>query len=183
MEERVTDDLVVVALSNALARRRPGPGFIFHSDRGLQYCSGRYQRLVKGTGGMQSMSATGSCYDNAVTESFFGTLKRELVHHGSFATLREAQSQVFRHIEGFYNRQRRHSALDYRSPEQFELQQPKVMSICQVRCLFDGIEPCNTPQPLVRWSWQVLRRISNFPPRNRREGSGKPFWLKRLMPD
>jgi len=126
MKERMTDDLVVAAFSNALVRRRPGPGFIFHSDRGSQYCSGRYQRLVTGTGGVQSMSATGSCYDNAVTESFFGTLKRELVHHCSFATRQEAQSQVFRYIEGFYNRQRRHSALDYRSPEQFEQDQVTV---------------------------------------------------------
>jgi transposase InsO family protein len=66
------------------------------------------------------MSATGNCYDNAITESFFGTLKRELVHHCSFGTRQEAQSTIFRYIEGFYNRKRRHSAIGYLAPEQFE---------------------------------------------------------------
>ena len=70
------------------------------------------------------MSATGNCYDNAITESFFGTLKRELVHHCSFSTRQEAQSTIFRYIEGFYNRKRRHSAIDYLSPEQFEQAAP-----------------------------------------------------------
>jgi len=69
---------------------------------------------------MQSMSSTGCCYDNAITESFFGTLKRELVHHCSFATRQEAQSRIFRYIEGFYNRKRSHSAIGFMSPEQFE---------------------------------------------------------------
>ena len=81
MDKRMTDNLVITAFKNALVRRRPAQGLIFHSDRGSQYCSKRFQALVKGAGGIQSMSGTGCCYDNAITESFFGTLKRELVHH------------------------------------------------------------------------------------------------------
>ena len=121
MNRRMTDDLVVAAFRNALVRRRPATGFIFHTDRGSQYCSKRFQKLVKGAGGVQSMSSTGCCYDNAITESFFGTLKRELIHHCSFIARQEAQTRIFRYIEGFYNRKRRHSAICYLSPEQFEL--------------------------------------------------------------
>jgi transposase InsO family protein len=120
MNRRMTDDLVVAAFSNALLRRRPPHGFIFHTDRGSQYCSKRFCALVTGAGGIQSMSGTGCCYDNAVTESFFGTLKRELVHHCSFITRQEAQSRIFRYIEAFYNRKRLHSTIGYVSPEQFE---------------------------------------------------------------
>ena len=120
MNKRMTDDLVVTAFKNALLRRQPASGLIFHSDRGSQYCSKRYQALVKGVGGLQSMSGTGCCYDNAITESFFGTLKRELVHHCSFKTRIEAQSRIFRYIEGFYNRRRRHSAVGYQAPEIYE---------------------------------------------------------------
>jgi putative transposase len=120
MNQRMTDDLVVAAFSNALLRRRPNPNLVFHTDRGSQYCSKRFGNLVKNAGGVQSMSATGCCYDNAITESFFGTLKRELVHHCSFITRQEAQSRIFRYIEGFYNRKRLHSAIGYLSPEEFE---------------------------------------------------------------
>ncbi len=120
MDKRMTDSLVITAFKNAVVRRRPDPGLIFHSDRGSQYCSKRFQALVKGAGGIQSMSSTGCCYDNAITESFFGTLKRELVHHCSFRSRVEAQSRIFRYIEGFYNRRRRHSALGYQAPENFE---------------------------------------------------------------
>jgi putative transposase len=126
MNQRMTDDLVVAAFKNALVRRRPASGFIFHTDRGSQYCSKRFRALVKGAGGLQSMSATGCCYDNAITESFFGTLKRELIHHCSFKTRQEAQSRVFRYIEGFYNRKRLHSAIGYLSPEEFEQGQFKI---------------------------------------------------------
>ena len=120
MDKRMTDNLVITAFKNALVRRRPSPGLIFHSDRGSQYCSKEFQILVNGAGGTQSMSGTGCCYDNAITESFFGTLKRELVHHCYFRTRSEAQSQIFRYIEGFYNRRRRHSALGYQAPENYE---------------------------------------------------------------
>ena len=120
MKNRMTDELVVTAFKNAVLRRRPAPGLIVHSDRGSQYCSKRFQSLLKGTGGLQSMNGVGCCYDNAVTESFFGTLKRELVHHCSFRDRAEAQSRIFRYIEVFYNRQRRHSAVSYQSPDNYE---------------------------------------------------------------
>jgi len=120
MNQRMTDDLVGAAFTNAQVRRRTVPGFIFHTDRGSQYCSKRFRTLVEKAGGIQSMSASGCCYDNAITESFFGTLKRELVHHCSFGTRQEAQSRIFRYIEGFYNRKRLHSAIGYLAPEQFE---------------------------------------------------------------
>jgi len=120
MDSRMKDDLVIAAFKNALVRRRPATKFVFHSDRGSQYCSKHYRAMIKGAGGLQSMSKTGCCYDNAITETFFGTLKRELVHHCTFATRREAQSRIFRYIEGFYNRKRRHSAIGYLAPEQYE---------------------------------------------------------------
>lgn len=120
MKRRMTDDLVITAFNNAVIRRGPSPGVVFHSDRGSQYCSKRFQSLVQGIGGIQSMSGTGSCYDNAITESFFGTMKRELVHHCSFESRFEAQSQIFRYIECFYNRRRRHSSIDYQAPEEYE---------------------------------------------------------------
>lgn len=120
MSERMKDDLVCEALKNALYRRRPASGFVFHSDRGSQYCSRRYRVLVAGAGGIQSMSATGSCYDNAITETFFGTLKRELVHHCRYQTRSAARSSLFSYIEGFYNRTRIHSAIGYLSPFHFE---------------------------------------------------------------
>lgn len=120
MKKRMTDELTVTAFRNALIRRQPAPGLIFHSDRGAQYCSNRFQSLLKGTGGLQSMSSTGCCYDNAVTESFFGTLKRELVHCCSFSSRGEAKSRIFRYIESWYNRQRRHSAVGYQAPENYE---------------------------------------------------------------
>jgi putative transposase len=120
MDKRMKDDLVVAAFKNALQRRKPAKGFIFHSDRGSQYCSKHFSKLVKGSGGKQSMSATGCCYDNAITESFFGTLKRELVHHCRYETRTLAKRSIFSYIEGFYNRTRMHSAIGYMSPDEFE---------------------------------------------------------------
>lgn len=120
MKRRMTDDLVITAFNNAVIRRGPSSGVVFHSDRGSQYCSKRFQSLVQGIGGIQSMSGTGSCYDNAITESFFGTMKREFVHHCSFESRSEAQSQIFRYIECFYNRRRRHSSIGYHAPEEYE---------------------------------------------------------------
>lgn len=120
MKRRMTDDLVITAFNNAVIRRGPSSGVVFHSDRGSQYCSKRFQSLVQGIGGIQSMSGTGSCYDNAITESFFGTMKRELVHHCSFESRSEAKSQIFRYIECFYNRRRRHSSIGYHAPEEYE---------------------------------------------------------------
>ena len=104
----------------ALTHRRPIGELLHHSDRGVQYASDAYQSLLAGHGIEPSMSRKGNCWDNAVVESFFGTLKRELVHHERYASHEEARRSLFEYIEVFYNRRRRHSTLGYRSPAEFE---------------------------------------------------------------
>lgn len=120
MSERITDDLTLDALAMALARRRPPQGLVHHSDRGSQYASGDYQRLLERHGIVCSMSRRGDCWDNAVAESFFATLKVELVHDAAWTTRTIARAELFDYIERFYNGRRRHSALGYLSPRVFE---------------------------------------------------------------
>jgi transposase InsO family protein len=112
--------LVSDALRMALARRRPGGGLLHHSDRGAQYASEDYQRLLRSHGIACSMSGRGDCWDNAAVESFWGTLKTELVNHERYETRAQARASIFEYIEVFYNRQRLHSSIGYLSPEQFE---------------------------------------------------------------
>ena len=114
-------DLAVSTLKHALARRRPPPGMIHHTDRGCQYASGDYRRLLERNGAACSMSAAGDCWDNAVAESFFATLKKELVHGCAFATRSEAYDAISRYIDHYYNPKRRHSAAAFLSPINFEL--------------------------------------------------------------
>jgi transposase InsO family protein len=118
--QRLTAELAVDALMKAVMRRRPPKGLVFHSDRGVQYCSKAFRRLLKRYGMVQSMSRKGDCWDNAVAESFFGTLKQELVYHERYRSRSEARVSMFQYIEGWYNRRRRHSALGYLSPMAFE---------------------------------------------------------------
>lgn len=120
MEERITTDLALKALERAVWRRKPVKGLIFHSDRGSQYASEAFREALKGHGFLQSMSAKGDCYDNAVAESFFNTLKTEHVYHERFTTRSEARRSIFEYIEAFYNSTRRHSTLGQRSPLEFE---------------------------------------------------------------
>ena len=120
MAEHMRTDLVSDALKMALARRRPGEGLLHHSDRGSQYASDDYRHLLQSHGIDCSMSGKGDCWDNAAMESFFATLKTELVNHEDYATREEARASVFEYIEVFYNRKRLHSSLGYLSPEQFE---------------------------------------------------------------
>ena len=120
MDRRITKDLVRKALQMALESRNPDHGLLHHSDRGSQYASGEYQKLLRSKGMIGSMSRKGNCWDNAVVESFFSALKTELVHHRQFESRRRAQLEIFDYIEVFYNRQRLHSALGYQSPEEFE---------------------------------------------------------------
>ena len=120
MGERADQTLASAALVMALVRRRPAPGAIHHSDQGVQYTCHAYQQQLREAGLIASMSRKGMPYDNAVMESFFSSLKQELTHHESFADRDEARSQVFDYIEVFYNRQRLHSGLNYRSPAEFE---------------------------------------------------------------
>jgi putative transposase len=120
MAEHMRTDLVADALNMAITRRQPGEGLLHHSDRGVQYASDDYQHLLATSGITCSMSRRGDCYDNAVMESFWGTLKTELVNHERYATRDEARASIFEYVEVFYNRHRLHSSLGYLSPEQFE---------------------------------------------------------------
>jgi putative transposase len=120
MSERMESRLVVDALEMAIQRELPGEGLTAHSDRGVQYASEHYQTLLKKHAVTCSMSRKGNCWDNAPMESFFATLKKELVHHEEYRTRAEARRSLFEYIEVFYNRIRRHSTLGYVSPEQFE---------------------------------------------------------------
>jgi transposase InsO family protein len=120
MAEHLKTELVEDALQMAFRRRNPSAGVLHHSDRGVQYACGDYQELLKAHGCTCSMSRRGNCYDNAAMESFWSTLKRELVYHEQYATREEARLSIFEYIEVFYNRVRRHSSLGYVSPEAFE---------------------------------------------------------------
>jgi transposase InsO family protein len=121
IKNRLTQDLTTDALLQAVKRKKPGTGLIHHSDRGKQYASYAYQKLLKKYGIRSSMNRSGNYYDNAHIESFWGTLKKELVFGQRYQTRREARLSIFEYIEVFYNRFRKHSALDYKSPEQFDM--------------------------------------------------------------
>ena len=120
MSETLEKELVIDALKMAYQRRRPGEGLLHHSDRGSQYASDDYVNLLESYGMRMSMSRKGDCWDNAVMESFFGTLKKELVHHKRYRTRAEARQDIFEFIEVFYNRERLHSSLGYMSPAAYE---------------------------------------------------------------
>ncbi len=120
MDATMTSRLVVDALEMAVQRRLPDAELVAHSDRGSQYASEHYQRLLGKHGIECSMSGVGQCWDNAPMESFFASLKKELTHHEDYATRAEAKASIFEYIEIFYNRQRRHSTLGYVSPAEYE---------------------------------------------------------------
>jgi putative transposase len=120
MHQRINLPLVIDALTMAIQQRRPQPGLIHHSDQGQLYLATAYRNLLKAHGMIQSMSRKGDCYDNAVVESFFSSLKNELTWHRAFATRDEARGAIFDYIELFYNRERIHETLDYVSPMRYE---------------------------------------------------------------
>lgn len=120
MDQRMDRGLVLKALDMAIQDRSPAPGLIHHSDRGSQYASADFRKVLADAGMAASMSRKACCYDNAVVESFWHSLKVELVHRRRFATRAEATTAIFAYIAGFYNRVRRHSTLGYVSPEAFE---------------------------------------------------------------
>ncbi len=120
MGSRIDARLAVGALSQAVKRRRPGKGLVFHSDRGVQYASTQMRSELDKNGFIQSMSRKGDCWDNAVMESFFHTMKTEHTYFERYKTRAEAKSKLFDYIEVFYNRQRKHSTLGYKSPLAFE---------------------------------------------------------------
>ena len=119
MDEHMTQELTAAALIQAVKHKQPLPGLIHHSDRGSQYCATDYRKLVEKFGMTASMSRRGNCYDNAPMESFWGSLKNELVHHCRYLTRAEAKASITEYIEIFYNRQRRHSRLGYLAPAVF----------------------------------------------------------------
>ena len=120
MEPYLTDKLTIKALQMALTNRQPPAGLLHHSDRGSQYASGDYQQLLADAQALASMSRTGNAYDNAPMESFFASLKTELIHHRRYQSRQQAKSDIFEFIEVFYNRQRLHAAIGYKSPAEFE---------------------------------------------------------------
>jgi len=122
MSDRMTDDLVIMALQQALTHRQPNTNITHHSDRGSQYTSKNFRDLLKKYCIIASMSGTGNCYDNAAMESFYHTLKTEHIYFEHYKTREEAKQSIFEYVEVFYNRQRRHSTLGFVSPMVFEKQ-------------------------------------------------------------
>ena len=120
VSQQIDTALVLRALSMALTHRQPPAGLVFHSDRGVQYASGDYRRGLAAARLVASMSRKGNCYDNATMESFWSTLKLELIYRRQFEGAHQLSGALFDYIEIFYNRQRLHSALDYRTPEEVE---------------------------------------------------------------
>ena len=128
LSQRLERGLALEALRAALRERQPAPGLLHHSDRGSQYASHDYQQLLALHGIRSSMSRSGNCWDNAVAESFFASLKVELVYPSRWQTRAQARSAVFEYIEAFYNRRRRHSTLGYLSPVEFERRHHEVLA-------------------------------------------------------
>jgi len=120
LRDRLTKELVIAALDMALKQRKLSSDLLLHSDRGSQYASELYQTLLERSGILCSMSHKGNCWDNAVMESFYRTLKVELIYQKKYETRRQAQRDIFEYIEIFYNRERLHSSIGYCSPEEYE---------------------------------------------------------------
>jgi putative transposase len=120
MSARNDQQLVLDALAMAIQHRAPKPGLLHHSDRGSTYCAAQYRQRLADWGMISSMSRRGNCYDNAVIESWHRTLKVECVYRQSYQTRQQARQSIFQYIESFYNTRRRHSALGYLSPAEFE---------------------------------------------------------------
>jgi transposase InsO family protein len=122
MDQNIDTRLVLASWQMAVGRRRPGPRLLVHSDRGCQYASAEFRRALQEHQAVASMSRKANCYDNAAMESFWSTLKHELIHRSKFRTRAEAKNAIFDFIEVFYNRTRLHSSLNYLSPVDFENQ-------------------------------------------------------------
>jgi putative transposase len=129
MDKRMNKELVIRALEMAIKNRKPSRGLIFHSDRGSQYASYEFQKILWKHGIRSSMSRKGDCWDNAVVESFFSTIKTELIFHKKYQTRKQARRDIFEYIEIFYNRIRLHSSLDYKSPEEYENER-NIFKLC-----------------------------------------------------
>jgi len=141
MSDRIDQKLTQSAMLMALTTRRPRGPIIMHTDRGIQYAAGDYRQLQKDWSVTPSMSRKGNCYDNAVSESFFATLKKELIYRTEYATHEQARASIFEYIEVFYNRQRMHSTLNYLSPVEFQQQ----WHIEQTKVAAAGLQPALEP--------------------------------------
>lgn len=130
MEDRMTDDLVIAALKQALIHRSPSSDLVHHSDKGSQYSSRNFQKVLAEYHITASMSGTGNCYDNSAMESFFHTLKTEHVYFERYQTREQAKQSIFEYVEVFYNRQRRHSTLNYKTPLAFEENYKQQSAFC-----------------------------------------------------
>ncbi|MDB5100506.1 MAG: putative integrase [Cyanobacteria bacterium RYN_339] len=128
MSDRIDRVLALNALEMAVYNRKPGAGLVHHTDRGSQYASGDYRKALKGFGMVASMSRKGNCWDNAVAESFFSTLKFEL--SGGYRGREQARRAIFEYIEVFYNRKRRHSSIGYLTPNEFKARLNKAEPQC-----------------------------------------------------
>jgi putative transposase len=133
MSDRMKEDLVMAALEQALIHRHPRSGLLHHSDKGCQYTGRAFQRMLAQHHITVSMSGTGQCYDNAAMESFFHTLKTEHVYFERYETREQAKKSIFEYVEVFYNRQRRHSTLNYMTPLTFERYYQQTQ--CQLPCV------------------------------------------------
>jgi putative transposase len=129
LSESLERHSVMHAFQKALWRRRPSSGLLIHSDRGVQYASADFRNLLKKNQFVQSMSRKGNCWDNAVAESFFHTLKTQLVYHNRFLNKADAQQALFNYIEVYYNRRRRHSTNGYKSPASYEAEWKKMENV------------------------------------------------------
>ena len=156
VSDRLHKELALSALRRALAVRRPEAGLLHHSDRGSQYCSIEYQAELRRHGILISMSGKGNCYDNSMVETFFKTLKSELVWRSVFLTRAEARNALARYIDGFYNPTRRHSALGFVSPAQFERRTASQTALHQNEASPFGQRHCArlTLNPGLRPRWQ-----------------------------
>lgn len=121
MDTRMKDQLVIDALNQAVGKEQPQPGLIIHTDQGSQYTGSRFQSLLRQHNFKASMSRKGNPYDNALMESFYKTIKRELIHDANFASIEQAQLEIFKYIETYYNTKRLHSSLGFLSPKEFEI--------------------------------------------------------------
>jgi len=174
MSQRIDTVLVLKALVMALLHRHPPANLLFHSDRGVQYASGDYRQALSQAGLIASMSRSGNCYDNAAMESFWSTLKLELVYRRPFDTRALARTQLFDYIEAFYNRQRTHSALDYLSPVDFELlkavhnQQKMKTALNAERKVFVHNLPAGWPCSTLQFGWSSWLRTTVRPAQSKR---------------
>jgi putative transposase len=154
MADHMRTELVVDALQMALSHRRPDPGLIWHSDQGSQFVSLAFGQQARAAGIAQSMGSRGDCFDNSVAESFFATLKKELIHRRSWPTKNELRSEIFEYIEVFYNRRRRHSTLGMLSPVDYEnsTRRDPGSGVAASRLQLDGkmIKPPTTPTPTAQ---------------------------------